>query len=178
MKKVFFSFAIATMMAALASCGGSSNQNTDSQDSTAVEEEVAAEDVEEEASNLIENEAITATLAERWTASKVGKKSFEFTLYKNPEKETGILAYLNFDNLNMSNLERWHSSWDSCTDKIDQIEIGGITFEIYADNRPNNGKLYIVADAGEKGLYQFETFKNGFDEQPSIKAMLQSVSFK
>ena len=166
MKKVFFSFAIATMMASLASCGGSSNQNTDSQDSTAVEEEVAAEDVEEEASNLIENEAITATLAERWTASKVGKKSFEFTLYKNPEKETGILAYLNFDNLNMSNMERWHSSWDSCTDKIDQIEIGGITFEIYADNRPNNGKLYI------------ETSKNGFDEQPSIKAMLQSVSFK
>ena len=144
MKKVFFSFAIATMMASLASCGGSSNQNTDSQDSTAVEAEVAAEDVEEEASNLIENEAITATLAERWTASKVGKKSFEFTLYKNPEKETGILAYLNFDNLNMSNMERWHSSWDSCTDKIDQIEIGGITFEIYADNRPNNGKLYIV----------------------------------
>ena len=44
MKKVFFSFAIATMMASLASCGGSSNQNTDSQDSTAVEEEVAAEE--------------------------------------------------------------------------------------------------------------------------------------
>ena len=90
MKKVFFSFAIATMMASLASCGGSSNQNTDSQDSTAVEEEVAAEAVEEEANNLIENEVITATLAERWTASKVGKKSFEFTLYKNPEKETGM----------------------------------------------------------------------------------------
>ena len=105
MKKVFFSFAIATMMASLASCGGSSNQNTDSQDSTAVEEEVAAEAVEEEANNLIENEVITATLAERWTASKVGKKSFGFTLYKNPEKETGILAYLNFDNLNMSSME-------------------------------------------------------------------------
>ena len=177
MKKVFFSFAIAAMMATFMSCNGTGGQSTDGgQDSTAVEAE--AEAVEEAPSNLIENEVITATLAERWTASKVGKKSFEFTLYKNPEKETGILAYLNFDNLNMSNIERWHSSWDSCTDKIDEIEIGGITFEIYADNRPNNGKLYIVADAGDKGLYQFETFKNGFDEQPSIKAMLQSVSFK
>ena len=46
MKKVFFSFAIATMMASLASCGGSSNQNTDSQDSTAVEAEAEVAEVE------------------------------------------------------------------------------------------------------------------------------------
>lgn len=37
MKKVFFSFAIATMMASLMACGGKTEQNQDGQDSTAQE---------------------------------------------------------------------------------------------------------------------------------------------
>lgn len=45
MKKVFFSFAIATMMASLMACGGKTEQNPDAQDSTAVEAE--AEEVQE-----------------------------------------------------------------------------------------------------------------------------------
>ncbi len=45
MKKVFFSFAIATMMASLMACGGKTEQNQDALDSTAVEAE--AEEVQE-----------------------------------------------------------------------------------------------------------------------------------
>ncbi len=45
MKKVFFSFAIATMMASLMACGGKTEQNQNDQDSTAVEAE--AEEVQE-----------------------------------------------------------------------------------------------------------------------------------
>ena len=45
MKKVFFSFAIATMMASLMACGGKTEQNAEGQDSTAVEAEAAAEEV-------------------------------------------------------------------------------------------------------------------------------------
>lgn len=45
MKKVFFSFAIATMMASLMACGGKTGQNQNAQDSTAVEAE--AEEVQE-----------------------------------------------------------------------------------------------------------------------------------
>lgn len=39
MKKVFFSFAIATVMASLVACGGKTEQNQEGQDSTAVEAE-------------------------------------------------------------------------------------------------------------------------------------------
>ena len=44
MKKVFFSFAIATMMASLVACGGKTEQNAEGQDSTAVEAEAEVAD--------------------------------------------------------------------------------------------------------------------------------------
>ena len=47
MKKVFYSFAIATMMVSLMACGGKTEQNTEGQDSTAVEAEAADAQVEE-----------------------------------------------------------------------------------------------------------------------------------
>lgn len=37
MKKIFFSFVIATMMTSLMACGGKTEQNAASQDSTVVE---------------------------------------------------------------------------------------------------------------------------------------------
>ena len=46
MKKVFFSFAVATMIASLMACGNTSSQNTDGQDSTAVEAGVEGYDQE------------------------------------------------------------------------------------------------------------------------------------
>lgn len=63
MKKVFYSFAIATMMASLMACGGKTEQNAGGQDSTAVEAEAAEEEV---AAQTAESASITIGLSDYW----------------------------------------------------------------------------------------------------------------
>ena len=63
MKKIFFSFAIATMMASLMACGGKTGQNAEGQDSTAVEAEAAAEEV---AAQTAESASLTIGLSDFW----------------------------------------------------------------------------------------------------------------
>jgi len=63
MKKVFFSFAIAAMMASLMACGAKTEQNTEGQDSTAVEAEAAEEEV---AAQTAESASITIGLSDYW----------------------------------------------------------------------------------------------------------------
>ena len=70
MKKVFFSFAIATMMASLVACGGQSGQNAEGQDSTAVEAEAA--------SNVVESAAFSGVAPEGWEIEHVDEESFQF----------------------------------------------------------------------------------------------------
>lgn len=83
MKKVFFSFAIAAMMASLMACGNTGGQNNEGQDSTAVEAEAAEEEVaaEEPASNMAQTDKFSGIAPEGWEI--VSQDNGGFKIYKN-----------------------------------------------------------------------------------------------
>ena len=65
------------------------------------------------------------------------------------------------------------------TDKIDDVSIGGTTFQQYADKRPSMPYIYFVSYSN-KGLYRFKLaiFNDEMKNDPSVKQLLESVKFK
>ena len=90
-------------------------------------------------------------------------------------KKNGAQASIEFNVLSMSNVENWLNGRE--VNAKEDFTIGGKTFKVYADARANNLSLYLLSDT-ENGLYKFETSEKDFDEMPTIKQVLEAVSFK
>ena len=172
MKKIFLSFTIATMMVSIMSCGNSSRQRTGDMESTAVE------NVQ---SNVIENDYLTATLPDGWEKLHVYDRGFSIRIKDNDgDSDKAGLRFEAFDT--DFDLEGWvkHMKMDGdITDKIDDVSIGGIIFQQYADKRPSMPYTYFVSYSN-KGSYRFELaiFNEESKNDPSVKQLLESIKFK
>ena len=153
------------MMVLLISCGNSGGQSTEGMESTAVENAP---------SNIIENDYLTATLPEEWEKTNVYDKGFTV----NTKDDKVAIEFEAFDT--NFDLQGWveHRKMDGdITDKIDDVSIGGIIFQQYADKRPSMPYTYFVSYSN-KGLYRFEVFNSESRNEPGVKQLLESVKFK
>lgn len=160
------------MMVSLMSCGNSGRQNTESMKSTVVDEG---------SSNFIENDYLTATLPDGWEKTHVYDRGFSVRIKDNDgDSDKAALRFEAFDT--DFDLEGWvkHMKMDGdITDKIDDVTIGGIIFQQYADTRPSMPYTYFVSYSN-KWQYQFELviFNEEAKNDPSVKQLLESVKFK
>ncbi len=170
MKKIFLSFTIATMMVSLISCGNNSRQSTRDMESTAVKNA---------SGNFIENDYLTATLPDGWEIIHVYDNGFSARI----KDEDGDKIGLEFEAFDTDfDLERWVKDMKmdgNITDKIDDVSIGGTTFQQYADKRPSMPYIYFVSYSN-KGLYRFKLaiFNDEMKNDPSVKQLLESIKFK
>ena len=160
------------MMVSLISCGNSSSQSTGDKESTAVKNAPG---------NIIENDYLTATLPDGWEKTHVYDKGFSVCFKE--EDGNGDKAGLRFKAYDTDfDLEGWvkHMKMDGdITDKIDDVTIGGIIFQQYADTRPSMPYTYFVSYSN-KWQYQFELviFNEEAKNDPSVKQLLESIKFK
>ena len=160
------------MMVSIMSCGNSSRQRTGDMESTAVE------NVQ---SNVIENDYLTATLLDGWEKLHVYDRGFSIRIKDNDgDSDKAGLRFEAFDT--DFDLEGWvkHMKMDGdITDKIDDVSIGGIIFQQYADKRPSMPYTYFVSYSN-KGSYRFELaiFNEESKNDPSVKQLLESIKFK
>lgn len=172
MKKVFFSFAVATMMASLVACNGTSGQNNEGQDSTAVE--VNAEEVEE----APEEEIITDIhgdfcfqVPDGWTGKS---QSFGSNLYY--EKDGKAVASFTIKTVGAAFDESKLDFHMTADNKVAEGEkIGEYTWTVYAIENGNSIHCLAVSPFTDKeGYLRVDGFNNGgFDDV--MKQALQGI---
>ena len=159
-------------MISLISCGNTSRQSTRDMETTAVKNAPG---------NIIENDYLTATLPDGWEKTHVYDRGFS-ACFKE-EDGNGDKIGLRFEAFDTDfDLEGWvkHMKMDGdITDKIDDVSIGGIIFQQYADKRPSMPYTYFVSYSN-KGSYRFELaiFNEESKNDPSVKQLLESIKFK
>lgn len=129
MKKIFFSFTIATMMVLLMSCVNSGRQSMG--------------DMETTSGNLIENDYLAAILPDEWEELTVYDNGF--TACIKDEDGDGDKVAIWFDaydaNYDMKGWVERNKMKGNITDKTSDVTIGGITFQQYA----SQDNLYFVS---------------------------------
>ena len=186
MKKVFFSFAIATMMASLASCGGSSNQNTDSQDSTAVEAEAEAEAAEEAPSNLVEAADFSGVVPEGWNIERQDNGGFEF---KNRDAEGPLKPTISVRKAQLTAAEAYESTSKSTpknlignVELVEGMDIAGRTYAGYYYKTQYNSELeaskyYLITDLSN-GTPIYVQVENIAIDDAVVQAVFASIKEK
>ena len=173
MKKVFFSFAIATMMASLASCGGSSNQNTDSQDSTAVEVEAEAEAADPNRQGL---DDVSVVVPEGWKNQSIS--SSMFFIRQEPEPSYANKSerlFVKSKYYNSYTMEKFIEgvSRGAVVEEKGTMTIDGLEFKVLSLTSEKDTTIDIVAEKSG-GLYDFGTNEKSY-ANPDIQKILQSI---
>lgn len=159
-------------MVSLMSCGNSGGKSIESMESTAVE------NVQ---SNVIENDYLIATLPDGWEKLHVYDRGFSVRIKDNDgNSDKAGLRFKAYDT--DFDLEGWVKDMKmdgNITDKIDDVVIGGITFQQYADKRPSMPYIYFVSYSN-KWQYQFELAISNEEAKndPSVKQLIESIKFK
>jgi hypothetical protein len=177
MKKVFFSFAIATVMAGLVACNGSSNQNTDGQDSTAVEAEAETEAEAEAADpNRQELDDVSVVVPEGWKNQSIS--SSMFFIRQEPEPSYANKSerlFVKSKYYNSYSMEKFIEgvSRGAVVEEKGTTTIDGLEFKVLSLTSEKDTTIDIV---GEKsgGLYDFGTNEKSY-ANPDIQKILQSI---
>lgn len=171
MKKVLFSFAIATMMASLISCGNKTGQNTDGQDSLATE-------VEADDANREQLTTLSVVVPEGWTNQSIDDSEFFIRLEPEPsytyDSERSFLSMDFFAEYSAETYLESVSGWD--IKEIEKKTIDGVEFTAY---NFTNEKDTLVRILGDKfgDLYLFETNEKSYGNA-DVQAMLKSIKLK
>lgn len=173
MKKVFYSFAIATMMASLMACGGKTEQNTEGQDSTAVE---AAE--EEVDPNREEHRTYSIVVPEGWINQSIVEN--DFFVRQNPEPkyqyntERLMLSMTFMGDYSAERFVKSHTKWQ--IEEIEKVKIDDVEATAYHFTNERDTVIKILADK-YGALYNFETNEKSYSN-PDIQTILKSIKLK
>ena len=174
MKKVFYSFAIATMMASLMACGGKTEQNAEGQDSTAVETE-ATEEVDP---NREEHRTYSIVVPEGWINQSVVEN--DFFVRQNPEPKyqyntERLMLSMNFmGGYSAERFVKSHTKWQ--IEEIEKVKIDDVEATAYHFTNERDTVIKILADK-YGALYNFETNEKSYSN-PDIQAILKSIKLK
>ncbi|MBQ9665252.1 MAG: hypothetical protein IJV33_02110 [Bacteroidaceae bacterium] len=182
MKKVFFSFAIATMMASLVACGGKTGQNPEGQDSTAVETETEAAE-EEVAAQTAESASLTVGLSDYWEIKSQSNDYIRLAPQGEFFPSIGIQERpKNIDNAQavaeyMAAEGGGNWPWSAQED----LTTGSITWKVL-NRLPNEGhdkaEWFFVTDMPQGGVCQVQsTFGTG-EMDDSVLEVLKNIKFK
>lgn len=177
MKKVFFSFAIATMMAGLVACNGTSNQNNEGQDSTAVEAgaEAEAEAVPEvkvltEIHDIFQFEVPTG-----WEGQS---ESYGCSLRLPKDDKGHNIVHMEINATEAAFDETKNLVYGlTADDKVAEEQVGEYTWTVYA--KPNDkgegySYLAVAPRPGREGyVYGRGYSENGYDDD--VKLALKGI---
>lgn len=152
MKKVFFSFAVAAVMASLVACGGKTGQDTEGQDSTAVE---AVAEEAEAPGNVVEAGAFTGVVPEGWEIECEDNGGFQF---KNRSAEGPLKPTITVYKAQLTAAEAYESTVKSSpknlignVEIVEGMDIAGRTYAGYYYKTQYNSELekskyYLITD--------------------------------
>lgn len=170
MKKVFYSFAIATVMASLMACGGKTEQNQEGQDSTAVEAE-AVDPNRQELDNYSVvvpegwyNQAITDIFIRLKDEPKYTYKSERLYLESSFYKEKTAASYV-------ENLVEHNETEEIGTKKID-----GVDFAVYSVKNDRDTLVQLIGER-DGHVYSFKTNELSYGNA-DIQKILESIKLK
>jgi hypothetical protein len=143
MKKVFFSFAIATVMAGLVACNGSSNQNTNGQDSTAVETEA---EIELLPGTEYEGAGYTLTLPEGWTEGQYSTPENLEAVYFDEATNTKSYVYVH-PYTELTDAAATVKRLSNAEEQPD-VTLGDYTWK----STKNDDQIFLAMDMPEKGV--------------------------
>jgi len=184
MKKVFFSFAIATVMASLMACGGKTEQNAEGQDSTAVEAE--AEEVEEPASNMVASEAFTGIVPEGWEIEREDNGGFQL---KNRSAKGPLKPTISVRKATYTPAEAYESITSNPpknligdVELIEAMDIAGRTYAgYYYQSHYNNEvdaiKYYLITHL-DNGTSIYVQVENIAIDDADVQAVFESIKEK
>ena len=134
--------------------------------------------VDKAPSNFIENDYLTVTLPAGWKKDNVYDRGF-IAIIKDEDGNADKFA-LTFNALDTDyDLEGWvkREKMDGNIDKRDDVLIGGITFQQYADKRPSAPYVYFVSCANR---YRFDLFvpKGEYENDPGVWQLFENIKFK
>ena len=186
MKKVFFSFAIATMMASLVACGGQSGQNAEGQDSTAVEAEAEEAAAEEAASNVVEAGAFSGVVPEGWEIEREDNGGFQF---KNRSAEGPLKPTITVRKAQLTAAEAYESTAKSApknlignVELVEGMDIAGRTYAGYYYKTQYNSELeaskyYLITDLSN-GTPVYVQVENIAIDDAVVQAVFASIKEK
>ena len=186
MKKVFYSFAIATMMASLMACGGKTEQNAESQDSTAVEAEAEEAVAEEAPSNVVEAEAFSGIAPEGWEIERADKGGFQF---KNRSAEGPLKPTVSVHKAYYTPAEAYESTVKSApknlignVELIEAMDIAGRTYAGYYYETQYNSELeavkyYLITNLAN-GTSIYVQVENIAIDDADVQAVFASIKEK
>ena len=153
MKKVFISFAIATVAVAFASCGNKTAANAEGQDSAAVVEEQAEPAEQQAEENVIEDihHLFTAVVPEGWTGETTKYGACDVNLVKkNDDGKILVRAAVNLNATNefAANHLRYGIKEEN---KVGEEQIGNYTWTLY--QKDNFFAAFAVNPAGSEAKY-------------------------
>ena len=171
MKKVFFSFAIATMMASLASCGGSSNQNTDSQDSTVVEAEAEVAEVELLPGTEYEGAGFTLTLPEGWTEGDYSTPENFDAMYYDEATNTKLHVYVH-PYTELTDAAATVTRLSKGEEQPD-VTLGDYTWK----STKKDNQIYLAMDMPEKGVMYVRVVETDL-KNAGVQTILRTFKLK
>lgn len=178
MKKVFFSFAIATMMASLMACGGKTGQNQDGQDSAAVEAEAEAEAADPNREELL---FLSAAVPEGYTNNSISE--YKLFLRQEPEPNYNYNSerlYLEVNFCKNQNVEKYigpYKRFHDVTERPDlKTTIDGVDFQAFSIITQKDTTLHIIAEQGEN-LIEIITNELSYGNA-DIQQAIKSIKFK
>lgn len=184
MKKVFFSFAIATMMASLVACGGKTEQSQEGQDSTTVEAEEAEEEVA--ASNVVEAGAFTGVVPEGWEIEHVDEEGFQF---KKRNAEGSLKPTVTVHKAYGTAIEAYESITQNPPENlignveiVEGVDIAGRTYTGYYFNTKYNSELnsiaYCLITDLDNGTPIYVTVENIAIDDADVQVVFASIKEK
>lgn len=182
MKKIGFSFVIATMMTSLMACGGKTEQNAASQDSTAVEAEAAEEAVAEEAvSNQVESEKFTGIVPEGWEIEHVDEEGFQF---KNHNAEGPLKPTVTVHKAYGTAIEAYESFTQNPPEDlvgdveiVEAMDIAGRTYTGFYFTTKNSIGYCLITDL-DKGTPIYVTVENIAIDDADVQSVFASIKEK
>ena len=180
MKKVFYSFAIATMMASLMACGGKTEQNAEGQDSTAVEAEAEPAAVEA-ASNVAESAAFSGIAPEGWEIEHVDEEGFQF---KNHNAEGPLKPTVTVHKAYGTAIEAYESFTQNPPEDlvgdveiVEGMDIAGRTYTGFYFTTKNSIGYCLITDL-DKGTPIYVTVENIAIDDADVQSVFASIREK
>lgn len=185
MKKVFFSFAVAAMAAAMVSCGGNTSANGGA-DSTAVEAEATEAAVEEAPSNLVEAAAFSGVVPEGWNIERQDDGGFQF---KNHDAEGPLKPTISVRKAQLTAAEAYESTTKSApknlignVELVEAMDIAGRTYAGYYYKTQYNSELealkyYLITELSN-GTPIYVQVENIAIDDPVVEALFASIKEK
>lgn len=186
MKKGFFSFAIAALMALLMACGGKTEQNAEGQDSTAVEAAAEEAAAEEAPSNMVETDAFSGIVPEGWEADRVDNGGFQL---KNKNVEGPLKPTVSVHKAYYTPAEAYESTTSNPpknligdVEIIEAMDIAGRTYAGYYymshyNNEVDATKYYLITDL-DNGTSIYVQVENIAINDADVQAVFAGIKEK